>query len=276
MRYKHKYYFGRVDIFSAKDNNREIISRALMSNRVSVFRRFKYGFFDANEITFKNHDFISGVLVKFKQVYEKEVVDESIHQVVDGGLQDGVVAKAAFYLDYRSKVIAYRPILNQISAKQFCYIFSRLIEQFNDELFVRCYVESINESMKIEDAINKFEVINRIGVEVHPTNPHNRELYQNIDNRLKVLEADSYKQEISGGANGLNKQKIVEDDSYKGLIMASDGYGKGFVEGIVNGEKMVVNTYDSPEICEVNDVDSLEGFLRQLFKRFEKIWNRKQ
>lgn len=271
----HKYYFGRVDMFSALGDKKGLINKALNSSDIEFVGQYKYGFFEPKKIWIDEEEFVAGYLVKFKPILEKEVVDESRHEVIDREISDGVIAKSRFYLHCKTMVFSYRPIVGKISAQQFRKIFSHLVESLCGDLLAKCYVESIDEETKILDAINKFDLLERISVEVHPTNPNNRHIYKDVDTRIKGLEAQSFRQEIIGGTNGLNKNNVLSDDIYNSLVMAVDGYGEGVVVGKVDGEKKTIHTYDSPVNCDVDSAQDDSLVLLILNKAFKRIWNRK-
>ena len=270
----HTYYFGRLNLMGVWDNKREFLHKALKSGSVESKRNFKYGIFDVEEIALQGQVFVYGRLVKYKPVLEGEVVDEQKGKVVEGGLPHGVVAKSDFFLHYQSEVIAYRPIANRLSESQFREMFARLIEAAHHHFFVSAALELIEEEFGIIEAVKKFQIIQRIVIEVHPTNPSNRKTYQRIDERLKRLKAQRMKQSIEGGEGGLNKDTLEEDDIYAGLVMAADGYGKGRVQGVLDGAKVTISTGQSPVKKEILFSENPEEVLYQLLPVFKRIWER--
>ena len=270
----HTYYFGRLNLMGAWEDKQEFLYKALKSGAVESKRGFKYGIFDVQEISLQGQKFAHGRLVKYKPVLEGEVVDEQKGKVVEGGLPHGVVAKSDFFLHYHSEVIAYRPIANRLSSAQFREMFARLIETAHHNFFISASLEVIEEEFGIIEAVRRFQVVQRIVVEVHPTNPSNRKTYQRIDERLKRLKAQRMKQSIEGGEHGLNKDALEEDDIYAGLVMAADGYGRGRVQGILDGAKVTISTGQSPIKKEVLFTGSHKEVLRQLLPVFERIWER--
>ena len=206
---------------------------------------------------------------------EGKIVDEESHRTVVGGLPYGIVAESDFFLHYKSGVVAYRPLASRISAKQFRYIFARLFEIGHDNFFVGAQVETVDEGMKIEEAIRRFEVVRKISFDIHPTNPSNREVYKRVDERLKRLKAEKLKQTIENNTKeGLDKGALLEDETYRSLVMATDGYGSGSIHGFVEGRKVVITTGDSPIRKEIVESASLAEMLEDLLPTFKQIWNR--
>ncbi len=266
------FFFGRLNITSYTNDKRSLILTGLNTEKFHDKNEFKYGFFDVQEL---NSDFVYGRIVKYKRVLEGEIVDEESHRTVVGGLPYGIVGKSDFFLHYKSGVIAYRPLVSRISAKQFRHIFARLFEVGHDNFFVSAQIETIDEGIKIEEAIRTFEVVRKISFDIHPTNPSNRDTYKKVDERLKRLKAEKLKQIIeSSNEGGLNKDALLEDDTYRSLVMAADGYGNGAIYGITEGRKVVITTGDSPVRKEIIESLSLLEMLENLLPTSKQIWNR--
>lgn len=265
------FFFGRLNINAYADDKRNLILRGLKTDKFHDKNQFRYGFFDVAELT---DDFVYGRLVKYKRLLEGEIVDEESHRTELGGLPYGIVAKSDFFLHYKSGVIAYRPLASRISAKQFRFVFARIFEAGHDNFFVNAQVETIDEGIRVEEAIKRFEIIRKVSFDIHPTNPSNRDVYKRIDERLKQLNAEKLKQTIEADERGLNKNALLDDDVYRSLIMATDGYGNGSIQGVAEGRTMVITTGDSPVRKEiVESPDPLE-MLESLLPAFKQIWNR--
>lgn len=270
----HTFLFGRLNVLGKWDNKRSFLHQALSSGEIEKQRKFKYGIFNVEDLSLDGEIFASGQLVKYKPLLEGEIVDETKKQVVEGGLPDGVVAKSDFFLHYASGIIAYRPITNRLSEKQFRGMFSRLIEAGHYNFFISAEIRLIEEEYGIIEAVKKFDVIRRISIELHPTNPSNRDLYRCIDERLKKLRAESMRQIVEAKEGGLNKDALSEDEVYKGIVMAADGYGRGRVQGILDGASVTISTGQSPVKKDILDTDNPKEDLSQLMEAFRKIWDR--
>lgn len=270
----YTFFFGRLNVLGSTEDKYRFINDALNAGAAEIFGKFKYGFFDIQEVTLNNEVFAFGRIVKYKPLLEGEVVDEGAHALIEGGLPQRVVAKAEFFLHHRTSVIAFRPVASRISSGQFRLVFSRLIEAGHQKYFVSAQIDTIEEELEIRDALQKLEIVRRISIDIHPTNPSNRPVYQNVNERLKALEAQRLRQVIEGGENGLNKRHIENDDAFRGLLMAADGYGKGRIEGSIQGNKVVITTEDSPIRKEVVASETPSEILVQLFPAFQRIWER--
>lgn len=188
----------------------------------------------------------------------------------------GVVARPEFILHYDSSIITYRPIANRLSHRQFRSVFSSLIESAHHDFFINVELQPIVEEYQITEALLKFARIDRISFTLHPTNPSNRDLYRHIDQRLKDLNAAHIKETIIAGEGGLDQSKLKNDDAINSLVMASDGYGFGAIEGEIEDRKVTITTEDSPIQQEVVATDDPESLLEQLASAFRRIWQRGQ
>lgn len=269
------FYFGRLNLIGVWENKRKFVYDALNTDVVEIRGKFKYGFFDVEELDLDGEPFVFGRLVKYKPLLEGEIVNEDKHELTGGGLPDGVVAKSEFFLNYRTGVVSYRPISNRLSANQFRELFAALIEAAHHNFFVDAEVESIDEDLVIEEALSTFKSVNRISVDLHPTNPSNREIYRRLDERLRRLRANRLKQTIESYEGGLDRSELKEDDTYRGLLMAVDGYGKGAIRGETQeGRKVTIYTDDSPVTKEIAPSETPSEVLYQLMPTFRRIWER--
>ncbi|MFN8469368.1 MAG: hypothetical protein U0X20_27680 [Caldilineaceae bacterium] len=272
----HTYLFGRIHIVSGVQDrdSKEMLVDALKSGVVVVNGRFEYGFFEVTEFGEGDERYVCGQLVKFKDLLEGERVDKVNRRIVEDGLDEGVVAKSIFCIHYRSLIIAYRPITNRTSASQFRKAFCDLVRTANEGFFFDVTIDTIQEEIAIQEALERFDVVNRVYFEIHPTNPSNRHVYKRLDERLKEWQAQKMQQTIESKW-GLNKSALLQDDTYRALIMASDGYGRAQVEGKVNGQVLVVSTNESPVREEIRATDNVESAWQQLRSKIQQLLDRK-
>lgn len=265
------FFFGRLNINAYSTDKQSLILTGLKTDKFHDKNQFRYGFFDVEEIS---DEFVYGRLVKYKRLLEGEIVDEQSHRTVLGGLPYGIVAKSDFFLHYETGVLAYRPVVSRISARQFRFVFARLLEAGHDSFFVSAQVETIDEGIKVEEAIRRMEIVRKVVFDIHPTNPSNRDVYKRVDERLKKLKIEKLKQIIDAREDGLNKDALFEDDIYRSLIMATDGYGSGSIHGVVEGRTMVITTEDSPVRKKIVESPSPNEMLESLLPAFRQIWER--
>lgn len=267
------FQFGRLNLVGTWNDKREFLFKCLSAGIPLEIKQFKYAFFTVQELTEDNEAFAFGRLVKYKSELEEEVVDETTHQLSTDSIPLGVVAKSDFFLHYRSGVIAYRPITNKLSSGQFREVYARLIEKANDNFFVNAEIQPIGEQIEIEEALKRFQIIYRIVIDLHPSNPSNREVWQRVDQRIKAIGANRLREIVDAiPSNGFDLRTLQNDDAYRGVLMAADGYGKAEVIGKMDNVEKIIRTEDSPTETKVTIDDDPRQTLAQLIQTFRHIW----
>ena len=272
----HTYHFGRLFLYHPSVDKRQTILDALKAGVFESERKFKYGIFDVQEIDNDGQWFVFGRLVKYKQLLEGEVVNEDEKRLLDDALLRGVVAKSNFLLHYESSVLSFRPLPSRISDRQFRTVFPRLIVAAYEDWFVGANVESIDEDLEIVDAIRAMDIVERIKFEVRPSNPSLREEYRSLQERLREMRAEKLAQTVVAREGGFDKDALLADESYQGIMMATDGYGRGEVHGQSEGRTKVIRTEDSPVVTKIVPSEEPLEILNQLLQSFKRIWERFQ
>jgi len=270
----HTFFFARLTLAGQWKDEVTPIQTALESDLTEERGRFKYGFFDFQDLHADNQRFAFARLVKYKHVLEGEAVDEKSHQIVDSGLPRGVVAKPELFIHYSSHIVSYRPIAGRVSSHQFRSIFTSLVEAAHHDFFVSAHLDSINEEFGIGDALARFSKISRVSFDLHPTNPSNRPFYRQLDERLKALNAKRLQHTVTAAEGGLRSDRLKDDDAMRGLLMAADGFGQGQIEGEAEGRRVVITTTDAPVRQEVLPSEDPQDTLNQLMASFNRTWDR--
>jgi hypothetical protein len=265
------FIFGKLALSGKWEDQYAYNLSSLRSPIIEDSGKFKYGFFDPQELEFNSEKFVYCKLVKYKSRLEGEIVDERTHKVLEGGLDLGVVARSDYYLDILTGVIAFHPIDKRLSERQFRAMFARLFEAANHEFFIQAQIDLIDEPFKIQEAIQRFQMVNRISFDIHPTNPSASEIYRRLDERLKKLHAERIRTEIIAKEGGLNQEALSRDDASRAIAMAKDGYGKASVKGIVDNRNVTLTTGESPITKKVLMSGSPIDVLNQLFPIFLQI-----
>lgn len=273
----HTYQFGRLSVIGAIPDNKESFIMAALSAPVHLEKRqFRYMISNEKILTYQNHRFAYGELVKYKALLEGEVINENTKQIDIGGLPYGIVATSKFFIHFNSQIISFRPIKSRISDRQFKEYFPDLLEAGYHNFFVSAEIDSVDEDIKIVESIKLLKRVSRIFFSVRPTNPSNRPIYRKLDERLKRLEAEREQRTIIATEAGFNIDELLYDEVYMGIIQAADGYGRASVYGEKeDGTSAVIHTSDSPVIEKVADNVEPLAILAQLFQTFKRIWQRK-
>lgn len=274
----YTFQFGRVLIVGRQvDNKSDFFNTVFLAKKPVTDQFNKYLFLDVQSLSINQETFFAGKLVKYKAKEEDIVIEDSSAlgiSIVD----NAVVAQPEFVLHPYTGIIAFRSMPSLFSPRQFRNKFALLVEASLDNFFISTKVEAVNEELNIQEQLDKFRLINRISMDLHPSNPHNGDLWKQIDEKIKAYGAGEYKQELKAPeGGGLNIEKIHDSDVYAGLVMAADGYGYAEAEGVLeDGRRVKVTTADNPTEAKTTIDGNSEHLINQLVRTFKSVWKRTQ
>lgn len=265
------YYFGRLNLISAYSDKEEFLLNSLRKGVVIDKRDFEWGFFNVSVILMDGVKFYSGYLTKYKSQKEEDTVDEVKKQLSKTTIQNRAIASSIFFLQPITGIIAYHPRPGIIGINQFKEIFSELIETANDHIMVDAEIQSIDEELEILEAIRKFDKITSLFIELHPSNPHNRQRWKKTDERLQRMKVERYKQHYQS-----DKGLIVdpEDDAYGDILMAADGYGRADIIGEKDNKESTASTEKIPMKTKGLNEGEPIAILESIINTFKSIWDR--
>ncbi|HYG98346.1 MAG TPA: hypothetical protein VD837_04390 [Terriglobales bacterium] len=272
-----RYYFGRLNIIPVREypEKRVLLTEGL---RPGVFIQ-RYGvvweFFEVNELMVGSDVYMHGYLVKFKPQSEEEIANRATHTLDKQTIRDLVSAKARFFLNVKSGLLAYHPVAGEIDREVFTATFVQLFQRAHGNFFIDAEIESINSRYRILDEIKKLGRITRVSVYLHPSNPNLNPVWQPIDEYMKETNSATYQEHHfakaeRGGLNVTEKSPIASR-----ITMAEDGYGKADVTAEKDGDTVTISTKDRPETAFGLDDDTPpEQVLEQLAAAIRRITSR--
>jgi len=272
-----KYYFGRLNIVSAyEEEKKPFLERGLNSGVLIPEKNYTWGFFEVENVV-EQDDYLCGSLVKYRPLDPEQFVNTETREIEEQEIRNRIRAKSKFFLHVRTGIIAYQ-IVSQISEKSFRKNFAKLLEKSYDNLFIDVEVQTINQEEPFFEAIKNFDSITKVSIYLHPSNPNSRRIWERVDERLKNLEVESYRESYKLKEDRINLDIEGDEDINSKLHMASDGYGEAKVGGKKDGEYRIVTTGDNPVEAEVeNSVensDLLQETLKQILPTFRSLLNR--
>lgn len=269
-----QYHFGRLNLIAVYDNKKDYLEKGLKTQKVINDRNQRWGFFDVNLIQIEGESYYSGYLVKYNpEGEEEEIVNLEEGRIEEQTFINSVRAKSRFFLNVRSGVIAFY-LRTGINKKQFKDFFCKIFELGHENFFVNTEIQDIENDYDFFNRIRKFETIFEVQIYLHPSNPSNHDRWKRVDERIKALNAYSYKEIIQGKKNdeGL---KILDDDEFVSKIhMAQDGYGTAKVQGLVGGEKDKASTGKNPVTKLASGEGEARKILQELLPTFKSIFQR--
>ena len=267
------YLFGRLNLISYQTDKKSFIINSLRTDKQFNQRDNEWGFFNIQEISINdNDDYIQGDLVKYKSKSDEEIVDIKSRKTTNTSINDRLLAKSPFLLHIHSGLIAYHPVSSHIDSMQFRQIFARLIEEANDRFFVDAEIQAVNDEIEITYALKSFDKISTLKISLHPSNPSNRRIWKETDDKLKKMRAHSLKAVYNNDDDGLIINET--DEIYGQILMASDGYGKAELIGFQNNEKKTASTEKVPMKISVMKDSDVMTTIESIISMFRKIWDR--
>lgn len=270
-----RYYFGRLNVIAQRPDKTGLLTDGVRPHEIVSHRGLNWGFFQVDTVETSLGAFVHGFLVKFKPRTAEEVAIPETHEIDDRMIENRIRAKARFFLHLSSHIIAYRPFGREISRAVFANRFKELFEANLGGFFVEAEIFPIDEERRMDEAIRSLQKVSRIRVYLHPSNPSNREVWKNVDQRLRRLEVARYREdyEAEPSSNGLALSEDREINSK--IAMAEDGYGSVLVVGEAEGQRRTVSTRDAPVITMAPyDDQPPEVVLERLAETVRKILER--
>lgn len=270
-----RYYFGRLNIIASYNTNKyEFVLRGVNTFRAVHKRNHTWGFFEVDTIDYAEESFITGYLVKYDPSgEEEEVVNPDTQQLEETKLPNSVASKSRFFLHVQSGLIAYY-LRSGISQKQFKERFEELFKRSYDDFFVDVTIQDIEDQYDFFDRIERLQKVLKVEISLHPSNPSNHNRWKSIDERIKGIGANNYKEsyEAKGDSKGLNIKR--DEDFNSKAHMAQDGYGKTKVVGLVNDDRITISTGEKPLTATAPAEGAKKIILSSLLPTFKNIFSR--
>lgn len=265
------YLFGRLNLVAHYDDKRTYLISLMESRKYLHKRGFEWGIFDVEALVADGQAFIFGHLCKYLPSDSEEIVDKSAGKTGQRPVDNHLVAKSPFVLHVKSGLIAFHPVPNHIVPSTFRKMFAELLKHAQDKIMIEADVQMVHQEYQILKVLKKFDQIRSLKIELHPSNPSNREVWKRTDERLRRMKARTFKQEYTS-MDGL--QVDENDEVYGDILMASDGYGKASIHGIMNGKVVTASTEQVPVKGQAPSEAPPQRILDHLIEWFREIWDR--
>lgn len=269
-----KYVMGRLNLIASYKDKFEYVKSSITKNVIvdSSSKKYKFGIFEVETKIIEDESFLIGTLTKFSPIEDEEKVNIKEGRIDVSQDKNNVVAKSNFILHVKSGLIAFRPIGNKISEQSFRKIFPEIIEKANEDFFINADIQIISQEIDIFKSLENFEKIRNVSIQLHPSNPTNRDIWKKVDEELQNSQVETYSTSYKS-----EKGIIVSSESkiFSEISMAADGYGKARIEGEQCGQKKVASTDEIPVRFDVSqDEDKNKILSGSIIKKFKEIWDR--
>lgn len=268
-----RYYFGRFNVIYAEQiSKKDFVLRGLKSDVTIKNRNYIWGFFKVNDDTVEGENYASGYLVKYKSLMDEEIVDEKHHSLEIEFAENRVIAKCDFILHIKSGLIAYRPISNKVSPEGFRERFAQVFEQAHSNFLVSAEIQTIQDKFEFFEAINRLSYIGKIKIQLHPSNPDLKDMWKDVDEDIKKVKADNFYAEYTTKNKDESMEIPKDSNAFKGIAMASDGYGKADLTGLdEDGIQRKISTSETPIQVDAPPVEQFQAAIRIVSQIFKKL-----
>lgn len=271
------YYFGRLNFLALIKDKTKFILKGLREAKIVNIGDFSWGLFGIEQMNTAIGSVITGELVKYEPEGEEIVAEPETHKLKPATIENKVRARSRFIIELESNLIAYHPTYG-ITKNQFCSNFTKLFEDAYD-ILVNVEIQSIDEPLKFIKELERFHKIDMIKIYLHPSNPSNRDMWDDIDKKLKKRGVSYYTEELKAKKDPSDKGliNIQDDEEIKSkIIMSEDGYGETKVSGYLDKEYKTISTRNNPIKAEAPIGTEVEPYsiIDSLRDTFEKIKSR--
>lgn len=211
-----------------------------------------------------------GLLVKYRLESDEEIADEENNILKTTTVNDKIISKSKFIFHRESNIIAYHPIKGKISNDQFKKLFCKIFERANNNVFVTAQIQTIDDESKIFESIKQFDKITTLTIELHPSNPTNRDRWKKTDEKLHDMKVEKYYEKYVSNDN-INIDENGE--AFGNILMAADGYGEAQIIGLKDGRAHSAST-KKLQMKQSAPKDNIENALTQLQPKFKQILER--
>lgn len=254
-----RYYLGRV----VKINlDQERLMDAMTNAPIITIGKFDWTITDIEDNRNEEFPYVFGKLSKFAKDGHTKVIDEVSRSQVDADVPNLLEASSSFIYLPQCSGIAFLYVWNGIQEDVFPRRFKSVIEAAFDGVMVACDVEPISDYRAFTSRLKKLSHFTEFSATVYPPNPLFGRLWGSLNEYIASRNASEVAiKEQTSKPKGLNSRivelmdKIMESPDYEpddfpaigdaAILMAADGYGRGKVVGVEDGDEVVIKTSDT-------------------------------
>lgn len=254
-----RYYLGRVVKINLDQS--QLMDAIISAPTVSV-GKFDWTITDVEDRQNDESPYIFGKMSKYAKDGHAKVIDEVRRSQVDADVPNLLEASSPFVYLPDCSGIAFLHVWNGIEAHVFPRRFKSIIEEAHDQFFVSCDVEPVSDYRAFTSRLKKLDKFIELSATVSPPNPLFGRLWANLNEYIEDRNASEITVKEQGAkSTGIKSEiialmdKIIEMPDYEpeklpaigdaAILMAADGYGRGRVKGVENGEEVEVKTSDA-------------------------------
>ena len=254
-----RYYLGRV----LKINlDQERLMDAIANAPIVSIGKFDWTITDVEDKRNEETPYVFGKLSKYAKEGHAKVIDEVNRSQVDADVPNLLEASSSFIYLPEYSGLAFLHVWNGIQEDVFPRRFKSIIEAAFDGFLVACDVEPVSDYRAFTSRLKKLSHFTEFSATVHPPNPLFGRLWGSLNDYIENRNATEVTvKEQTSKPKGLKSRiielmdRIMDSSEYEpdeppaigdaAILMAADGYGRGKVVGIENGDEVVIKTSDT-------------------------------
>lgn len=222
-----KFIFNRfrVETSGKIENKLQFMLDGMVTKSKTSHNKHAYKLVDVNV----KNSYISGYLIKYDPYSIDEVYDDTNAKLSTDSTKNKIVAKSYFIIEYDAGLLVFEEVSNQISKNTFIERFKELfIDNHKEKRTVLINISGIVEQYSFLERVKELKKIEKITLNLVPSNPHFADKWENVDERLRKLNIGKYK-EIQETKS--NEGIIIDEETESKILMSEDGYGDTQVYG---------------------------------------------
>jgi hypothetical protein len=254
-----QYYLGRV----VKINlDQKQLMNAIVNAPIVNIGRFDWTITDVKDCRDDEVPYLFGKMSKYAKEGHAKVIDEIQKSQVEADVPNLLEASSPFIYLPEFSGIAFLHVWNGIEVKTFPRRFKSIVQAAFDNFFIDCDIEPISDYRAFTSKLKKLQGVTELSVTVYPPNPNFGRLWSSLNDYVETRNATKVAvKEQTSKPEGIKTNiielmdRIMDSPDYEpqevpaigdaAILMAADGYGKGKVVGVENGEEVVIRTRDT-------------------------------
>ena len=287
---KGTYYLGRV-VKTGALNVDDIIT-ALREPESIIHYSVAWTLLDIQELLDGRTKYFFGRLVKYDPKAEVSIVDPKEKKVIRRREPNMTIASSPFIYIPDLSGISFLHISNQIEYKTFMSRWADVVNASHGRILAKCDIDPITDLRSFAKKLRSLDGIYKITATVSPPNPLFGPLWKELKEYLEQRKADRLKHQEDSNQHTPLQTELVEhvegivnqerNMPYSpgplpigdaAILMAADGYGKGYVQGKQGEELVTIKTSETVRnftFARDPDPEKLYEKTRQILRDIEE------
>lgn len=264
------FFFARISMEIKPDYEfkTQYLFDTLKNAKAVIYRKDNYTFKDIEIKIAAGKTYIIGSMIKYALKSTSTIVNEK-KQFENYEIPHPLLAYVKFYIDIHESLLIYSESRSHIPKDSFPARFLQIIESANIEPRIPIKITPVTEKYEFVNRLSEIREIKKVTIQLKPSNPNSRDIWKEVDEKLKERGITSSKEILE---NKINGSTIKFDDEMKAKAkMSEDGYGETIAEGIDMKGKHIKIISSSKEIQAKTEIEASDVEEETIYKLQDKI-----